>query len=254
MSSSTSRSGGHQRLGLTGGSRLADRLLIGVALLGFLLVVLAVHTGASPAGPAQGRTVASEPTVISTPSRSAQPDDRRDLNAQQRHGWGFLGSVVKFLLRLALMLAVVLVAAAIVSRLLNLKWSHRSYQRRAPPDEVALDDLAGSMSRVVDEALAGVHRREAHSAIISCWIRLEELAIGVGVTPAVSGTSTELVDRLVAELPVSKQPLHRLAAVYREARFSRHRMAPESIEQARLDLEQLRGELRDAPALRGDER
>jgi hypothetical protein len=240
---------------LTVRPRLADQLLVAAAVLGFLFVVLAVHTGASPSGPTVSRTAVSGPTATATSSRSAQQDIRPNVSPQHRHGWGFIGRAVKFLLRLALTLAVVLVAGAIVSRLLNLKWSRRSHQRRAPPpDEVALKDLAGSVSRVIDDTLAGVHRRQADSAIISCWIRLEELATGVGVRPAPSGTSTELVGRLVAELPVSQQPLDRLAALYREARFSRHRMTPELIEQARTDLEQLRGELRDARTGRGGER
>jgi hypothetical protein len=227
--------------------RVLDRWLIAIAILGFVLVTLAVHVGASPTAAPSSVSQPNRPAPSAEPTKSiGSPVDRPAEQSHGHFGLSLLGDALWFLLKLVVTVLVLLLVGAVVSRVLGRKRRGSPDRPRPPPEELALDDLTSSVWRVIDETLAGVHRREADDAIISCWIRLEELAVGAGLAPKASETSTELAARLVAALQVSPDPLHRLAALYREARFSRHRMGPGSLGQARADLEQLSGELRAA--------
>jgi len=48
---------------------------------------------------------------------------------------------------------------------------------------------------------------------------------------------------LLATLPLSEEPLSRLTALYREARFSSHPIPAAAVAQAQADLARLRSEL-----------
>ena len=125
----------------------------------------------------------------------------------------------------------------------------RSPDRR--PDDLELP-LSGSdgrrlgeqASRTVQQALAGLRRGDREQAIINCWLRLQELVSAVGYRPAESQTSSELVASWQRVLPVSRPALEELAELYREARFSSHRMSAESLHRATTALNRLHTELR----------
>lgn len=87
---------------------------------------------------------------------------------------------------------------------------------------------------------------QVRDGIILCWHRLEQTAEAAGFDRRPADTSTDLASRLLAALPVSPAPMDRLAALYREARFSSHPLGSQAIAQARADLAQLRSELEAA--------
>jgi hypothetical protein len=97
----------------------------------------------------------------------------------------------------------------------------------------------------VDASLAELARADgdARSAVIACWVRLEEVAEAAGTPRHTADTPTDLVHRLLAEHQVSGAVLTTLADLYRQARYSSSTV-PESVrDQARAALGQLRDEL-----------
>lgn len=119
-----------------------------------------------------------------------------------------------------------------------------------PPDEPSLPTagldgqrLGEQAGRTVQQALAGLRRGEREQAIIDCWLRLQELVSATGYPPAESQTSSELVANWQRVLPFSRPPLEELAELYREARFSSHRMSAESLNRATAALNRLHAEL-----------
>jgi hypothetical protein len=110
------------------------------------------------------------------------------------------------------------------------------------------DRLTREVSDTLDDTLAAFHRGDREGAIIACWIRLEQIAEAAGFARLSSETSSELADRWLTRLPVSRKLLHALAELYREARYSSHRLPESALDTARTALEQLRREITMASA------
>lgn len=104
--------------------------------------------------------------------------------------------------------------------------------------------LGEQASRTVQQALVGLRRGDREQAIINCWLRLQELVESVGYQASDWQTSSELVASWQRVLPVSRPALEELAELYREARFSSHRMSDESVQRATAALSRLHAELR----------
>jgi hypothetical protein len=84
---------------------------------------------------------------------------------------------------------------------------------------------------------------DARSAVIACWVRLEEVAALAGTEREPGDTPAELVARLLRAHQVSAPVLHSLAELYRTARFSTRTIESSMREQARAALGQLRDDL-----------
>lgn len=59
---------------------------------------------------------------------------------------------------------------------------------------------------------------------MACWVRLEEVVARSGVARHPADTSAEFTARVLADLSVDRASVERMAALYREARFSSHAM------------------------------
>jgi hypothetical protein len=96
----------------------------------------------------------------------------------------------------------------------------------------------------VDVGLADldVADQDPRRAVIACWARLEAAAAAAGTEREPGDSSSEFVQRLLAEHAVTAPVLAGLAAVYREARFATHAVDETMREQARAALRQLRDE------------
>jgi hypothetical protein len=145
-----------------------------------------------------------------------------------------------------LLAGLVVLVILLVIRLVPGLWSP------APPSEVPAElPAAGSdgrrlgeqASQTVQQALAELRRGDREQAIIDCWLRLQDLVSAAGYPPADSETSSELVARWQRVLPVSRPALEELAELYREARFSSHRMSAESLQRATAALNRLHTDL-----------
>jgi hypothetical protein len=97
----------------------------------------------------------------------------------------------------------------------------------------------------VDEGLTDldIADLDPRRAVIACWVRLEAAAAAAGTAREPGDTSSELVERMLAEHAITGTVLAGFAAVYREARFATHVVDEAMREQARAALRQVRDEL-----------
>jgi hypothetical protein len=118
----------------------------------------------------------------------------------------------------------------------------RAHQRR---DD---NDVSATLAAGVDAGLDALERGPTSDAIIACWLRVEVAAGEVGLSPHPAETAAEFVDRVLGSHGVREDPLRRLAALYREARFSTHAMPDRERDAARECLEAIRSDLAGAHA------
>ncbi len=83
----------------------------------------------------------------------------------------------------------------------------------------------------------------ARNAIVACWMQVERDAAVAGLPRDPSETSAEYSERVVAQFSVDPGPVRELAALYREARFSRHDLDESPRDRAAAALEQVVGSL-----------
>ena len=86
----------------------------------------------------------------------------------------------------------------------------------------------------------------ARNAIVACWMQLERAATAAGLPRIAAETPAEYVQRVVTAASVDPEPIGQLAALYREARFSRHALGEEHRGRAVLALHRVVGAL-DVP-------
>jgi hypothetical protein len=226
---------------------MRDRWLLVLAGFGFAVACIAVN-GARPHS-----TVRTNPTVRGGPGpSSSQPPPPSDQLDPPRHvshfhfdvPWWLVRGTLTVLLGVAAVLAI-LVIVRLVPRL------ERRPARRVEEEPVVYapainPELTSRVSSALEETLAEFRRGDRERAIIACWIRLEQIAEEAGFARLRSETSTELADRWLTRLPVSREPLLTLAELYREARYSSHRLDESALTTARAALEQLRREIMPA--------
>ncbi|HEX8094735.1 DUF4129 domain-containing protein [Jatrophihabitans sp.] len=215
--------------------------LAAASVAGFALVALAARAG--PGGSTtrtRGRSrVPPEATI------SARPPGGASGNPPRGH-FHLPWQVIAFVMLASLLLLVI--------GLLMVFWPQfpdwlRIRRRRSAirrPVEFAPDDLATQVARTLDSTMSQLAGGQIRDGVILCWHRLEQTAEAAGLRRSPADTSSELADRLLATLPLSEAPLNRLAALYREARFSSHPIPAAAVVQARADLAQLRSELEAA--------
>jgi hypothetical protein len=95
-------------------------------------------------------------------------------------------------------------------------------------------------------ALAGGSPR---NAIVACWMQLERDAAEAGLPRDAAETSAEYVERVVAASSLDPAPIGELAALYREARFSRHDLRDDHRARALAALNRVEDVLRPSVAV-----
>lgn len=207
--------------------------LAAVAVAAVVVLVAAAHV--TPVGHGHaGRAHDAVPTYVltqqPTPSVSARPHEQRNASVTP--------------------LAVVFLLAGLLATLagvLIIVWLIRTaLRRRSLPGRVRFGDpgpepstlvVAQQVGSAVDRALSELAAGgPVDDAIIRCWLRLEEEAAAAGVDRNPSDTPEEAIERVFAAGRVRADQLRTLAALYREARFSRHPMSQADAERARVAL------------------
>lgn len=217
---------------------------VGAVLVGGLAFVLLV-SGSRPTNDfTVGRPHAyTPPTTTSSTSRpptaSAAPD---------KPGNGSIGVVIEIVIIAAMVLGAVVGLATFIRYLLmvlRLRWGSGADPARAPPGsaDFAPPALAAELAGTVDEVLRRIDAGVPRDAIVACWVRLEETAARAGLARTASETATELTERLLRHYEVDPTALRRLAGLYREARFSEHRMTDGDRAAARAALQRVGADL-----------
>jgi hypothetical protein len=125
----------------------------------------------------------------------------------------------------------------------------------APAPELAPDPrpdpaVTGALADAVDAGLRRLDEGAARDAVIACWVLLESAAAEAGTARRPAETAAELTTRVLRQHRVTADVLHRLADLYREARYSTHLLGEDAREQARAALAQVREELAGEQVIR----
>ncbi len=219
-----------------------------VAAVTLLLAVAALAAGHSSIGasriPPAADTipyVPEYPSAEPAPSIPVEPRDAGPATSAEIPRWILYAAVA--VLTLAALTAIGYVLWTVVSGALR-------RTTRAVPTQRTRRTAEGTAREVVaalDAGLVELDDRDTdpRTAVIACWVRLEEAAEEAGVPRLAGDTPTDLVSRLLRGDPAiaSADVLDGFAGVYREARYATHTVDEWTRDQARFALRRLRGEL-----------
>jgi hypothetical protein len=108
---------------------------------------------------------------------------------------------------------------------------------------------------VLDETLDDLRAEEdPRKAVIAAYARMERALAAYGLPRSPSEAPDEYLQRIFADLDVSRLSTSRLTALFSWAKFSGHDVAPEMKQEAIEALEAVREELRAAEILAEHER
>jgi Domain of unknown function (DUF4129) len=203
--------------------RIRSLLAVAVLVCGFVVLAWVTTSGSPLRWKASLADTPALPRLAHgrCPRGSALTASHRCRVVGARHsvGWDVIASIAEWIGTVAL----VCIAVA----MLVLLWRSRPTRgerevdelepgMRFPPDvvDVVMDDA--------EAQLAALREGSPRNAIVACWIRLERSIERAGLAIHPSDTSAELVVRALSQYPLDRPAIDRLAALYREARFSRH--------------------------------
>ena len=149
-------------------------------------------------------------------------------------------TLVGFAMKLVL-IAVVIVVLVAIGRALRDRWQTREVDTG---DEDIVDVVPEALLEGAREGELLLARGTPANAVIAAWVALEDAVRSAGLKDDDSRTSAELVTSVLRSYRVDRAPLDTLAALYREARFSRHPVAEEQRATAREALVQVQADLR----------
>jgi uncharacterized protein DUF4129 len=202
------------------------------------LVVLASSSGSvRPISESTKTVERTGPTPPVTASPTVPTFGSGDEVVGQLPEW--VWSVVRSLMIIGAVLVAILIARAVI----KLVRSIRIPEIPRPEPENWQQITAIRVAEAVDDSLAQLATGPASDAIVACWVALERAAEQAGMPREASETPAEFTVRVLAGAAVSEPELMRLAALYREARFSSHTLPEEARAEARAALEVLRDQL-----------
>ena len=237
------------------GSQSAARLVtVALVVLGALaLVGLAARSDRTPALSPRPTQTAAPPVILPGTATPAPDGGRSGPGTPSAPGhlsnWAVWAVAALFL---APILFALLYGPAMVWISGNLLPSLRRRRRREEtPPEVEDEVEPAQLVEAVEEGLRELDQGGPGEGVVASWVQLERAAADAGTHRAAPDTPSELAGRLIDRHGVSAAPLLRLADLYREARFSRHRLPESARTEARAALERLRSELEANPVGRG---
>jgi hypothetical protein len=139
-------------------------------------------------------------------------------------------------------IALVVIAVVVVLARAVLDWL--AARRLVVEDEVGVEVLPEELLEQARESEQLLSRGTPANAVVAAWVRLEDAVRGAGLRDDDSRTSTELLTSVIRGLGVRQAPLDQLAALYREARFSRHAVSEEARARAGEVLREIQVDLR----------
>ncbi|MEO7286411.1 MAG: DUF4129 domain-containing protein [Jatrophihabitantaceae bacterium] len=223
--------------------RARDGWLIALAVAGVIAVSIAARSGPVPVNEAHSSRIAIPKTPhvdLFTQSDSLARGHPSHWHLPLHFLWG----LIRLLGLIGLALLVLLVVAMVITLVPRIKLRKRRTVVVEPVQFASADSSLGSeVSATFAAALAGLRRGDRERAIIECWLRLEQLAESAGYPARAWQTSSEQVSWWLSVLPLPERELAELAELYREARYSNHRMTEQAVDRARGALALLRAGL-----------
>ena len=147
---------------------------------------------------------------------------------------------------------VALVVALVLVAVVALYLSHRARRRMLDPLSAS---LLPALADVLDETLDDLRaEQDPRRAVIAAYARMERALAAYGLPRHPSEAPDEYLQRIFADLDVSRLATSRLTALFSWAKFSGHDVAPEMKQEAIEALEAVREELRAAEILAEHER
>lgn len=227
-----------------------------VLALGALVLALCVLTTASGSGltwdpPARDRAGADQREDRDTDESDAAEDVAEQDRAEEDDGpadapgWLPAG-------RLAALALLAALVAAVVAMIARLRVSFR--RRRLSGDQLratltpvvppAPEDDDEPLAEALDGALDDLAHGSPRNSIVAAWHRLERAAETAWFVRNPADTPSEFAERVLASYHLDAEAVARLAALYREARFSDHPITDGQRDQARACLAALLDGLR----------
>jgi hypothetical protein len=209
---------------------LAAALAATGVLLAVLLVTWAASIGPSDVLRGDGPGVAT-PTVEKTqePATAAptpQPAEAADRGDDRDLLW-----VAALLVDVATAVLAVALLAWLVRWLAGVRRVRRAHRRDQAAADAADIHVLSPSAAVARELLADVDAQRAalaggtpRNGIVECWSRFETAAAAAGVGRHAWETSSEHTLRVLDLVDADPAAVSRLAGLYREARFSEHRV------------------------------
>ncbi|MEH1097659.1 DUF4129 domain-containing protein [Micromonospora sp. CPCC 205561] len=224
-----------------------------VAAVVLLLAVAALSSahssiGASRVPPAADNIpyVPEYPTAEPAASIPVEPRDTGEATQARLPRW--VGTVVVALLGLALLVVFGYLTWTLVRGAMRRTTRALPARRPRPTPEGTAREVAAALDASLEEL--DDQDTDPRTAVIACWVRLEQAAAGAGVPRLAGDTPTDLVTRLLRGDPAAGVPaiasadvLAEFAHVYREARYATRPVGERTRDQARAALRRLRGEL-----------
>lgn len=174
--------------------------------------------------------------------------DSEGLRTGEQHQQPLFVDVMTVVLKVALAVVVLLVLVAVARALLQ-SWRSRQPARAAAAEADVLPEVILAGARQGEELLA---QGTPANAVVAAWMALEDSVRAAGVRDDGARTSAELVTGVLRTFRVEREPLDRLAALYREARFSTHPIDEHMRLQAAEALGRVRADLAHAVRARLD--
>lgn len=220
------------------GARRASTSAV-VAVVGGVLIVTLLVAWAAAIGPGEvlrgdGPTPQRVAPTTEEATESASPGPTADEMGEEDPS-----GHVDLLFALALGLQLLLLGLFVVgvfqgARVARESLGKRRRHPRAPPVEAVAFDLMDSPEALTRELASGAAAQRdllrsgtPRNAIVEVWNRFETLASNVGATRRPWETSSEFTLRVLEAVDADSSAVSRLAALYREARFSDHELAEE---------------------------
>lgn len=225
---------------------LAAALVLAVLVLGAIAARSGPWAAADPpAAATSSAPTATRPTSTAPPSDTPAPTPDADRSSPAAQLTTEVVVVVVAVLSLGGL--ALLLGALSLPRL-----RRRSGSPRATPGaDVGPGTAHEALTAAVGRALHSVDDLpDAREAVVQAWLQLGAAAAAAGTAARPAETAAEYVDRLAAEQHLPPAALHRLADLYRAARFSAHPVQPGQRAAARAELHTLQAALAAAAAPR----
>ncbi len=218
--------------------------------LGALVLVLCALVAATFDGPrGVGLEREVERTSVADDDERRQPTERSGAEDGQEQGEDepWLPWVPRGDLLLLVPSALIFGVALLVLARLRLVRRRRRLSRQVgvrhvgiPEAEPPLDEAEEpSLPGALDEGARAIGEGSPRNAIVAAWVRLEQAIEGEHFPHRPEETPSELVERALASYDLDREAIARLAALYREARFSTHPVTEEHRAEASACLRRL---------------